>query len=66
MAFEKPCSIADLTNFRSRDFYQTHAIRLPDGGLRIDSHLCSAEYGRLASFHMPELVSMGRLTGKIR
>ena len=63
---EKPCSIADLTHFRSRDVYQTYAIRLPDGGLRMHSRLCSAEYGRLASFHMPELVSMGRLIGKIR
>jgi hypothetical protein len=50
---EKPCSIADLTHFRSRDVYQTYAIRLPDGGLRIDSHLCSAVTGRLHLFHMP-------------
>jgi hypothetical protein len=63
---EKACSIADLTHFRSRDVYQTYAIRLPDGRLRLDSHLCLAVTGRLHLFHIPELVGIDRLTREIR
>jgi hypothetical protein len=36
-----------LTYFPSRDVYQTYVIRLPNGGLLIDSHLSSSVTGQL-------------------